>query len=286
MRRESCVSIESAIGGMCTDNMDSAVVLPFKDYERTVFELMDRLEVAPLLAEQGLILLKPNLVTSSPPPVTTDVGMVAAVAKWCREMTSATIVVVEGSGEGETHQNYRHLGYRKVPADDFIDLDREEIAEYAHPEAERFDRIWLPKLVTQGFLISIPVLKDHSTAGVTLSIKNMIGMLPASRYSGYWSFKKSAVHDGDLDQAIADLARYRAPDLALVDGRIGMKGSHLSGTPCTPQKRVLVGGRNPWAVDARAAWILGWSWEQIGHLRATRPLFVDSAPTTCTEPGR
>jgi len=59
--------------------MDSAVVLPFKDYERTVFELMDRLEVAPLLAEQGLILLKPNLVTSSPPPVTTDVGMVAAV---------------------------------------------------------------------------------------------------------------------------------------------------------------------------------------------------------------
>jgi len=136
--------------------MDSAVVLPFKDYEKTVFKLMDRLEVAPLLAEQGLILLKPNLVTSSPPPVTTDVGMVAAVAKWCREVTSATIVVVEGSGEGETHQNYRHLGYRKkVPADDFIDLDREEIAEYAHPEAERFARIWLPKLVTEGFLISI-----------------------------------------------------------------------------------------------------------------------------------
>jgi uncharacterized protein (DUF362 family) len=120
---------------------------------------------------------------------------------------------------------------------------------------------------------------------VTLSIKNMVGMLPASHYSGYWSFKKSAVHDGDLDQAIADLARYRSPDLALVDGRIGMKGSHLGGTPCAPQKRVLVGGRNPWAVDARAAWILGWSWEQIGHLRATRPLFFDSTPTTCTGPG-
>jgi len=270
---------------MCIDNMDSAVVVPFKGYERTVFKLMDRLEVAPLLAEQGLVLLKPNLVTSSPPPVTTDVGMVAAVAKYCREATSATIVVVEGSGEGETHQNYRHLGYRKVPADDFIDLDREEIAEYAHPDAERFERVWLPKLVTQGFLISIPVLKDHSVCGVTLSIKNMVGMLPASRYSGYWSFKKSAVHDGDLDLGIADLARYRAPDLALVDGRIGMKGSHLSGTPCTPQKRVLVGGRNPWAVDARAAWILGWSWEQIGHLRATRPLFSDQTLTTCTEPG-
>ncbi len=264
--------------------MDAAAVVPFEDYERTVFQLLDRLEVAPLLAGEGLILLKPNLVTSSPPPVTTDVGMVAAVAKWCREVTSATILVVEGSGEGETHKNYRHLGYRQVPVDDFIDLDREEIAEYAHPKAERFERVWLPKLVTGGFLISIPVLKDHSITGVTLSIKNLIGMLPAGRYGGFWSFKKSAVHDGDLDQAICDLAHYRAPDLALVDGRIGMKGSHLSGTPCSPQKRVLVGGRNPWAVDAQGAWILGRSWEQIGHLRATRSLF--SGPTTCTEPGR
>jgi len=223
--------------------------------------------------EQSLVLLKPNLVTRSPPPVTTDVGMVAAVAKWCREVTSATIVVVEGSGEGETHRNYRHLGYRAVPADDFIDLDREEVVEYAHPGAERFRKIWLPGILSQGFLISIPVLKDHSMAGVTLSIKNMVGALPASRYGGYWAFKKSSVHNGDLYQAIADLARYRPPDLALIDGRIGMKGSHLSGTPCSPPKRVLLGGRNPWAVDAKGAWILGWSWERIGHLRATRPLF-------------
>jgi uncharacterized protein (DUF362 family) len=248
--------------------MDSAIVLPFEDYEKSVFKLMDRLEAASLLAGESLVLLKPNLVTSSPPPVTTDVGMVAAVAKWCREATRATILVVEGSGEG-------HLGYRKIPADEFIDLDREEIAEYAHPGAERFPKIWLPRLVTDGFLISIPVLKDHAMAQVSLSIKNMVGILPTSRYSGYWSFRKSAVHDGDLDQAIADLARYRPPDLALIDGRIGMKGGHLSGTPCSPPKRMLIGGRNPWAVDAKGAWILGWSWEQVGHLRATRQLFSD-----------
>jgi uncharacterized protein (DUF362 family) len=255
--------------------MDPVEVVPFENYERSVFQLMERLEVASVLAEQSLLLLKPNLVTSSPPPVTTDVGMVAAVAKWCREVTSATILVVEGSGEGETHSNYRHLNYRKVPADDFIDLDREEIAQYAHHDAERFPKIWLPKLVTEGFLISIPVLKDHSVTGVTLSIKNMVGILPASQYGGYLSFKKSVVHDGDLDQAVADVVRYRPPDLALIDGRIGMKGSHLSGTPCSPQKRVLIGGRNPWNVDAKGAWILGWSWEQIGHLQETRSLFCD-----------
>ncbi len=186
----------------------------------------------------------------------------------------ATLLVVEGSGEGDTHQNYRELGYRKVPADELIDLDLEETGEYEDPEAERFPRIQLPRLIMDGFLISIPVLKDHSCCGVTLSIKNMVGVLPASRYSGYMSYKKSEVHNGDLDQAIADICRYRSPDLALIDGRIGMKGSHLAGTPCTPPKRVLIGGRNPWTADAAGARALGWNPEEIGHLQTTEQIFL------------
>ena len=253
--------------------MNQVVCLPFQDYEKTVFELMDRLHVAPLLAGQDLVLLKPNLVTGSPPPVTTDANMVAAVAKWCRGVTSATLLVVEGSGEGDTHRNYKELGYEKVPADELVDLDREEIEEYEHPQAIRFPRIRLPRIVMEGFLISIPVLKDHSISWVTLSIKNMVGILPASCYGGYWSFKKSVVHDGNLDQAIADLSLYRPPDLALIDGRIGMKGSHLNGSPCSPAKNVILGSLNPWNADVEAAGVLGHNGEKIGHLKGTRHLF-------------
>jgi uncharacterized protein (DUF362 family) len=253
--------------------MEPALLLPFESYEKTVFQLMDRLEVAPVLAEQSLVLLKPNLVTSSPPPVTTDANMVAAVAKWCRSVTRATLLVVEGSGEGDTHRNYRELGYHKVPADEFVDLDGEEIEEFEHPEAVRFPKILLPRLVMDGFLISLPVLKDHSICCITLSIKNMVGILPASHYSGTWSYNKSEVHNGNLDQAITDIFLYRRPDLAVIDGRIGMKGSHLSGTPCHPAKQVLIGGQNPWAADAEGATALGWDPNRIGHLRATRSLF-------------
>lgn len=255
--------------------MSGVVALPFEDYERTVFALLERLGVEPVLAAQELVLLKPNLVTSSPPPVTTDAAMVAAVARWVRQVSRATVLVVEGSGEGDTLGNYGRLGYRRVPADDLVDLDREEIAAYEHPDAERFRRLWVPRIAMQGFLISIPVLKDHSIARVTLSLKNQVGILPESRYGGYWSFKKSVVHDGDVDLAVADLARYRPPDLALVDGRIGMKGSHLSGQPCSPPVRTLVGGLNPWAVDAEGARLLGRRWQDVGHLRLTRPLFTN-----------
>ena len=253
--------------------MEPAVSLPLTSYEKTVFELMDRLEVAPVLAEQSLVLLKPNLVTSSPPPVTTDAEMVAAVAKWCRSATRATLLVVEGSGEGDTHRNYRELGYRKVPADELVDLDLEEAEEFEHPDAVRFPKILLPRLVMDGFLISLPVLKDHSICGITLSIKNMVGILPASEYAGYWSYKKSEVHNGSLDRAITDICLYRRPDLAVIDGRIGMKGSHLAGTPCHPRKQVLIGSRNPWAADEVGARTLGWDPDRIGHLQTTRSLF-------------
>ena len=253
--------------------MNQVVCLPFEDYEKTVFDLMDRLQVASVLAGQSVVMLKPNLVTGSLPPVTTDMNMVAAVAKWCRRVTNATLLVVEGSGEGDTYRNYIELGYEKIPVDELVDLDREEIEEYEHPQAVRFPRIWLPRIVMKGFLISIPVLKDHSISKVTLSIKNMVGILPGSRYGGYWSYKKSVVHDGDLDQAIADLALYRPPDLALVDGRIGMQGSHLSGSPCSPAKNVILGGLNPWKVDVEGARVLGHNGEQIGHLKKTRTFF-------------
>ncbi len=256
--------------------MNSVISLPLESYERTVPELMERLDVADLLAVQKLVLIKPNLVNGDPPPVTTDAAMVAAVAGWCRQVTRAKILVVEGSGEGDTLENYRRLGYGEVPADELLDLDREEITAYEHPRARRFPRAWLPEIMMKGFLISVPVLKDHSITGITLSLKNLVGILPTSRYRGTWSYKKSAVHDGNLDQAIADLALYRPPDLALIDGRIGMKGSHLSGTPCSPPKNVLLGGVNPWSVDAEGARVLGHSWDRVGHLRATQGLSPDS----------
>ncbi len=103
----------------------------------------------------------------------------------------------------------------------------------------------------------------------------MIGILPADRYGGYWTFKKSVVHDGELDKAITDLALYRPPDLALIDGRIGMKDSHLSGTPCNPGKNVLIGGLNPWAADIEGAQILGHRWQDVGHLTAARGIFCE-----------
>ncbi len=79
--------------------------------------------------------------------------------------------------------------------------------------------MYLPQIAMDSFLISVPVLKAHTLAGVTLGLKNMMGLLPPTKYcAGGWG--KSSFHE-DVHGSVADLNRYRAPDFTLLDATCG-----------------------------------------------------------------
>lgn len=69
----------------------------------------------------------------------------------------------------------------------------------------------------ESFLISVPVLKAHSLAGVTGTLKNMTGLARPKHYSGRYGSWKKAVFHGNMQQSIIDLNRYRTPDLPLIE---------------------------------------------------------------------
>jgi len=119
--------------------------------------------------------------------------------------------------------------------------------------------------VMESYLISVPVLKAHSLAGVTLSMKNMMGACPPEHYckGGHW--KKSSFHAG-IQEAVADLNRYRKPDFAVIDATIGLAGHHLAGPACDPAPGLLLASYDPVAADAYACGLLEKSWESIGHI--------------------
>ena len=85
---------------------------------------------------------------------------------------------------------------------------------------------WLPNLVLDAdVLISVPVLKNHYLAGVTLGMKNLIGLLPNDIYHGPGNiYGKHSLSHGpiELDQHIVDLSLARRPDFIVVDGQRGM----------------------------------------------------------------
>ena len=77
-------------------------------------------------------------------------------------------------------------------------------------------------------VISLPKLKTHHWAGATLSLKNLFGTLPGICYG----WPKNELHWRGIDNSIVDIALTRTPDLAIVDGIIGMEGDGpLNGTP-------------------------------------------------------
>jgi uncharacterized protein (DUF362 family) len=126
--------------------------------------------------------------------------------------------------------------------------------------------MYLPEIAFSHFIISLPVLKAHSLADITGTLKNMMGFAPPAHYgstSGGW--KKARFHN-DMQQSILDLNAYRTPDLTLLDASVGMAEFHLGGRHCNPPRQKLIAGRDPVSVDRLAASLLDIDWKSIGHL--------------------
>ena len=147
-----------------------------------------------------------------------------------------------------------------------IDLNRAPLVRLQNESCQRFPEMWLPEMVFNHVLISLPVLKAHSLCGFTGSMKNMMGLVPPSRYAGrYGSWKKAAFHQR-LDDAIVELNRYRSPDFTVFDATIGLADFHLGGACCDPPCNQILAGADAQCVDREAAGLLGLDWRCIGHL--------------------
>ena len=110
--------------------------------------------------------------------------------------------------------------------------------------------LYLPEtLYDADLLVSMPKLKTHHWAGVTLSMKNMFGVVPGSVYG----WPKNALHWAGINGSILDInSSLPVPRFAIVDGVVGMEGNGpLQGQ--RKQSRVLVFGDDLVAVDATAA---------------------------------
>src|SRR5207253_6569185 len=110
-------------------------------------------------------------------------------------------------------------------------------------------------------LISMPKLKTHHWAGVTLSLKNLFGTLPGICYG----WPKNELHWRGISNSIIDIALTNTPQLAVVDGIIGMEGDGPLNGVAKPMG-VLVMGNDLLAVDATCCRLMMLDPEKIGYL--------------------
>ncbi len=243
----------------------------FSGWKASVPRLLDASGLDKTLSSlKKKVLIKPNLVEASPPPITTPVELVSCIIDYIRSRNpSLEIIVGEGCGsiDYETPTPFKQLGYVDMAYEKnvkLIDLNCEETVCLSKKECRRWPDMHLPAIIMETFLISVPVLKAHSMADVTLTMKNMMGAAPPRHYNA-GSWKKSAFHER-IQEAIFDLNRYRTPDFTVIDATVGMAEAHLWGAHCDPAPNMLIASFDPVAADAHGTRILGRDWRRIGHI--------------------
>jgi uncharacterized protein (DUF362 family) len=137
--------------------------------------LIECLRVFDLSLRGKVVLLKPNLVEYIPgTEVNTDPRLVGAA-------TSAFLALGAKSVLAESGLE-KELQSRRIR---FVDLNRDEIRQVPLQTAfTGLDRLWLPRTVlTSDVVVSRPKVKTHHWAGVTLSMKNLFGVVPGVAYA-------------------------------------------------------------------------------------------------------
>ncbi|MGM0366229.1 MAG: DUF362 domain-containing protein [Actinomycetota bacterium] len=245
----------------------------FNNYGKSVSELLDLLSWEKQLEKIEKIILKPNLLEDAPPPCTTDKDCLAAIIEYIlNRKNNMDIVILEGSGGCDTQKAYAGLGYESMAKKygvRLMDVDRCRLVKLSDEQALAYREIYLPEILLKDYyFISVPALKAHSITKVTLSYKNLIGLLPKKYYGGYLSYNRSDVHRVGVDKAIYDLSRYITIDLALIDGRVGQAGSHLrGGRRCDPPKDTVLASYDALQADTEGCRMLGIDPQTVRHLQ-------------------
>jgi len=142
------------------------------------------------------------------------------------------------------------------------------------------------RYVNTDVMVSIPKMKNHQIAGVTLAMKNLFGITPSSLYSGVDQDEASlgnrvaVLHDGTIaaageevfpvpstlpgyrvPRAVVDIVSARPIDLSVIDGVVSMQGGEgvWQGTRVgLVAPGLFIAGRNSVCTDAVATAIMGY----------------------------
>ncbi len=235
--------------------------------------LLDGLRAFSVAVRGKRILLKPNLVEALPGPVNTDSALVGAAARCFLRLGAHSIVVGEGPGhqrDTEWITSVAGLPGQLPDGVRFVDLNRDELRQVPLKASySGLASLWLPTTVLAAdVVVSMPKVKTHHWAGITLSLKNMFGIVPGQKYG----WPKNLLHWHGINQSILDICATVPIHFVIADGVIAMEGNGpLQGTARNLHKVVLAD--DPVAADATCARLMGFDPVKIEHI-ATASRFL------------
>jgi len=220
-----------------------------------IFEAANFVFEPPLeLAFARRILIKPSAGSSQPHPVTTSRETLAAVIAGIWKVSSADILILEGSAGTETiHSIYKDLGY-DFPHTALLDVDQCVPVAVENSLSKPFSltTFWVPNIILScDFMITIAPFKVVKGQG-SFSIRNLLGLLPTSKYQQEMRGFRGIESSAGIDNIIADLYFTLPFDLGIIDGRKRLINAkdHFQGD-IEDYGKIFVG--TPYEVDSEAS---------------------------------
>jgi len=283
-RRRAIISAAGlAVGGMATARLlpeemllrdrrpqrSRVAIFSAVDYSAALVDpLTQALRLFKLDLRDKSVLLKPNLVEYiAGVEVNTNPILVGAAAEAFLRLGAKCVVV--GEGPGHQRDTYlvlvesgleTQLNGQKIS---FVDLNRDELCKVpTRATYTGLDHLWLPRIVlASDLVVSMPKIKTHHWAGVTLSMKNMFGIVPGAKYG----WPKNVLHWKGIHRSILDICATAPIHFVIADGVIAMEGNGpLHGSHRHLGKIVLAD--DPVAADFTCAQLMGLNASRVWHL--------------------
>ena len=243
---------------------------------QAVAEMFDAAGGRALLKGSGDVYLKPNAVDCKAYAYTRP-EVIEAVVRYWKEAGARDIYLFENCTQGNfTRMVFAVTGYSEIckrlgVKQVFLDEEKDAIFEFKGKGDYESNSFRMPKFVVERLIegrdenlyISLPKLKTHSMAEVTLGVKNQ------------WAFPQQgdrrADHNFNLPHKLADVLGFVRPDFTLIEGVEATIHGHYPVTAfadtCILPFKVLVGGKNVVATDMAGARLFGLAARDVPHLR-------------------
>ena len=213
-----------------------------------------------LFSSRDLVLIKPNLVAVPPHRLNGAVTrweVCKAVADLVREAGGKPVIADSAAVGVETEEVIAATGYDKLREKGYevVDLKARPRVKRALPGGLVLKEVTTFDLVEEArAIISVPVMKTHDQTEITLSLKNLKGLID--------DLDKRRLHQEGVLQGVLDLYEAFRPALAVVDGTFCQEGlGPVHGR--TLEINLILASRDLVAVDAVAGRVMGFAPEEV-----------------------
>lgn len=218
------------------------------------------------ISRGDIVVVKPNIGWDRRPEMAanTNPEVVAEIVKLCLEAGAKKVKVFDNP-VNDARRCYKQSG--------IADAAARAGAEVKFMDERKFKDVRLQGAVLKSWpvyaealeadkFINVPIAKTHGLAGLTLSLKNLMGVMGGSR---------GRVHQ-NLDESLLDVAGTVRPTLTILDAvRILTANGPQGGSPSDVKvMNTIVAGIDMAAVDAYGATLFGMKAADLGCVRAAR----------------